>query len=74
MGTGQFGNLNTSYSYTLGDALAKLGMTANDITVGGDRFQLGNFTANLTDGRSLALVMQMVTLVLLVDGILLLIT
>lgn len=50
MGTGQFGNLNTSYSYTLGDALAQLGMTANDIT-GGDRFQLG-FTANLTDGRS----------------------
>lgn len=50
MGTGQFGNPNTSYSYTLGEALAALGMTANDIT-GGDRFQLG-FTVNLTDGRS----------------------
>jgi len=50
MGTGQFGNLNTSFSYTLGDALSKLGLAQADIT-GGDRFQLG-FTANLTDGRS----------------------
>ena len=50
MGTGQFGNLNTSYSYNLGEALSKLGLTQAEIT-GGDRFQLG-FTANLTDGRS----------------------
>jgi hypothetical protein len=50
MGTGQYGNPTASYSYTLGQALSALGITANDIT-GGDRFSLG-MTANLTDGRS----------------------
>jgi len=50
MGTGPYGNPTTNYSYTLGQALSALGITANDIT-GGDRFTLG-MTANLTDGRS----------------------
>ena len=50
MGTGEFGNPNTSFSYTLADALSKLGMTVDQIT-GGDKFAL-NMTVNLTDGRS----------------------
>jgi hypothetical protein len=50
MGTGPFGNLTASYSYTLGEALGLLGMNQADIT-GGDRFLL-QMTANLTDGRS----------------------
>lgn len=50
MGTGTYGNLKTSYSYTLGQALTALGLTQAQIT-GGDKFVLGT-VANLTDGRS----------------------
>jgi len=46
----QFGKPSGTISYNFGDALAALGLSADQVN-GGDRFQLG-MTAVLTDGRS----------------------
>jgi len=48
--TSDFGLPIASFSYTLGEALGALGLTADQIN-GGDRFTLG-MTVTLTDGRS----------------------